>query len=104
MKNLSKALLLAGAAMTAVLPIVAGIVNASAAQNTQSEPITRPADTPKWEAVSIKRCAPVGRGGGRGPAPEGRLTFSPGRLTLTCATVRSEERRVGKECRSRERS
>jgi uncharacterized protein (TIGR03435 family) len=43
-------------------------------------------DVPKWEAASIKPCAPTGTGG-RGAGPGGRLTFSPGRLTMTCTTV-----------------
>src|SRR5215475_4376056 len=90
MKDVRKVVLLAGVTMTAVIPIIVGIVNASPKQTSQSQATRQPADTPKWEAVSIKPCAPAGtggRGGGRGPAPGGRLTFSPGRLNLTCTTV-----------------
>src|SRR5215475_10305 len=77
-----KTLLCVGAAMS---------VNAVALQATAQQGITKPGDTPKWEAVSIKPCGraasagPRGRGAGPGTA---RIPIaSPGRLNLTCTTV-----------------
>ena len=55
-----------------------------------AQPITRPADTPKWEAVSVRQCrgdsSPgAARGGGNGGAPSpGAMGTSPGRLRVTC--------------------
>src|SRR5581483_5569747 len=43
-----------------------------------SQAMTRPADTPKWEAVSVKPCAPNSPSHG---------SVSPGRLTLECQNV-----------------
>ena len=58
---------------------------ASTAQNR-----TRPANTPKWEAVSIKPCGPSSlpegqRGDGPGGPP---FRFTPDRMTLRCMEVR----------------
>jgi uncharacterized protein (TIGR03435 family) len=39
--------------------------------------VTRPADTPKWEAVSIRPCAPAGAGGARGGGGGGGTGNSP---------------------------
>jgi len=50
MKAMNKVLSLAGAAMTVVIPIIVGILYACPAQ---SQVITRTADTPKWETVSM---------------------------------------------------
>ena len=81
-RTVCKTLLCVGAAMS---------VNAVALQATAQQGITRPGDTPKWEAVSIKPCGraasagPRGRGAGPGTA---RIPIaSPGRLNLTCTTV-----------------
>src|SRR5437667_1107064 len=50
--NIAKKVALTAAAMWALaIPIVVGMMHASSSQN-----ITRPADTPKWEAVSVKPC------------------------------------------------
>jgi uncharacterized protein (TIGR03435 family) len=77
-------LLLETFAVTAMIAIGGWNVQAQS-----SQAITRPVDTPKWEAVSIKSCAPgnVGRGsgGGRGAGPG--TNASPDRLTLPCLTV-----------------
>ena len=52
---------------------------------------TSPADTPKWDVVSIKPCrqaAGAGAGGrGAGPGVARIPTASPDRLNLTCRTV-----------------
>jgi uncharacterized protein (TIGR03435 family) len=78
MRDLSKVLLLTGTMMTAVIPIIVGIVNASPAQTAQSQGITRFADTPKWQAVSIKPCT---------TGSHSHASFSPGRLTLECQNL-----------------
>jgi uncharacterized protein (TIGR03435 family) len=64
---------------------VASTITASpiAAQSEQN--ITRPADTPKWEAVSIKRCGANVEGGRRSE----RGPSSPDRLRLDCQTAKS---------------
>jgi uncharacterized protein (TIGR03435 family) len=58
----------------------------------------RPADVPRWEAVSVRPCAPAGGlGEGRGGGPRsggpggggGPVRFSADRMTLNCLTVRS---------------
>jgi uncharacterized protein (TIGR03435 family) len=64
-----KALLFVSAAMS---------VNAVALQAPLQRAITNPADTPKWEAASIKPCA-------SGSPSHG--SFSPGRLTLECQNL-----------------
>jgi uncharacterized protein (TIGR03435 family) len=91
MKDVSKVLLLVGAAITAVIPIIVGIVIAAPAQNPSLQAITRPTDIPKWEAVSIKPCGigslPEGqRGQGPGGPP---FRFTPDRMTLRCMDVRT---------------
>ena len=58
---------------------------------TSAQTVTAQADTPKWEAVSIKPCKPAeagrgGRGGG-GRGGGGIPVSAPGRLDLRCSTV-----------------
>src|SRR5262245_29474893 len=85
-RTVCKTLLFVGAAMS---------VNAVALQAPGQQGITKPGDTPKWEAVSIKPCVSGETGArGTGPgnarisvSPPGRLTLSPGRLSSTCITV-----------------
>jgi uncharacterized protein (TIGR03435 family) len=74
---MSRVVWLGAVAMTAVIPVAVGIVSASP-KTAQSQAITRPADMPKWEAVSIKPCSSNIRSG----AP----ALSPGRMT-DCETV-----------------
>jgi len=64
-----KALLFVGAAMS---------VSAIARKAPVQQAISNPANTPKWEAVSIKPCA-------SGSPSHGN--FSPGRLTLECQNL-----------------
>jgi len=79
-------LLSAGLAAFAI-PVVVGMFNASPAQNH-----TRPANTPAWEVVSIKPCAPsnVGDGpgqrGGNGDGPP--IRFSADRMTMRCQSTK----------------
>lgn len=51
--------------------------------------IGRPADTPKWEVVSIRPCAVAVQAGNRGGGPRGSNSpsLSPGRMTLNCQTM-----------------
>ena len=44
-------------------------------------------DMPKFEVVSVKPSTTCEDGGGRGGGGMGRLNWSPGRLSLECATV-----------------
>jgi uncharacterized protein (TIGR03435 family) len=78
--RVSRMLLLAMAAVFPfAVPIGVGMMNAS----PSSQNILRPADTPKWEAVSIKPCMDQNNGGrGRGGGP------SPGRLNMPCFPVK----------------
>src|SRR5262245_52687518 len=86
-RTVCKTLLFVGAAMS---------VNAVALQAPAQQGITKPGDTPKWEAVSIKPCdgaASAGAGargaglGTAGPRTARIPIVSPGRLNLTCSTV-----------------
>jgi uncharacterized protein (TIGR03435 family) len=89
-QGFSRMLLLA---VAVVIPIVVGIVNASPHQPPSVQNSPRSLDTPKWEAVSIKRC--ILNGGslveGRGGTPVGRgggpPRSSPGRVDFPCSTV-----------------
>jgi bla regulator protein blaR1 len=73
------ALTAAGVAAMAA-PVVAGMMTAQ----THS----RPADTPKWEAVSVKPCGPAAVGPGqRGQGGGPPLSFSADRMTLRCMNV-----------------
>jgi uncharacterized protein (TIGR03435 family) len=66
--------------------VVLFAVSAIPAVIIPAQSVVRPADTPKWEAVSIKPCKPNeggrGRGGGGGVPIAG-----PGRLDLKCSTA-----------------
>ena len=79
------ALTAAGIAALA-MPVIAGMM-------TTSQTHARPADTPKWEAVSVKPCGPSSvspgqrGGGGQGDGPP--LRFSADRMTLRCVNVRN---------------
>lgn len=78
-----KKLTLAAAGLGALaMPVLAGVVT-STIQNH-----TRPADTPKWEAVSIRPCGPSPLlEGQRGSGPPFR--FTPDRMSLRCMNVKS---------------
>jgi bla regulator protein blaR1 len=82
-----KTLLAISAAWAVAVPLIVGVLHAGAFQIP-----ARPADTPKWEVVSVKPCPAFnsgtrgaggggGRGGGGGGGPA--LT-SPGNLNLNC--------------------
>jgi uncharacterized protein (TIGR03435 family) len=78
-------LALTGAGIAALAaPVIAGMM-------TASQTHARPADTPKWEAVSVKPCGPgsvsPGQRGGQGDGSP--LRFSADRMTLRCVNVRS---------------
>src|SRR6185369_87313 len=80
--NGSRKLILAAATIAALAShSLAGFLKAS--QNR-----TRPATTPKWEAVSIKRCS-RDAGGERGDDPSPPFRFSADRMTLRCLTLRT---------------
>jgi uncharacterized protein (TIGR03435 family) len=88
-----KLVLLAAGIVTLATPIVMGIVYASPIRPAAAQNVVRPADTPKWEVVSIKPCAPrtVSSGGGpRGGGPDSGppFSFSADRMTLKCQWVR----------------
>jgi uncharacterized protein (TIGR03435 family) len=79
--NITRKVVLAAAGMWALaVPIVVGMVHGAPFQTTVS-PITRSADTPKWEAVSIKACDP---GTSERPGARGGVGSSPGRLNVQC--------------------
>jgi uncharacterized protein (TIGR03435 family) len=70
--------------------MVTGMMTISAvpAQGVQNP--ARAANTPKWEAVSIKRCGLDSvTEGQRGEAAGPPFTFSPDRMTLRCVNVKS---------------
>lgn len=78
-QNLSRTITLAAAAFFAL------------AASGMAQTRTRPANTPKWEAVSIKPCGPNSlpegqRGEG---APAASFHFTPDRMTLHCMSVRT---------------
>ena len=75
--------LAAGAIAALAMPVFAGMLNVSPARSHASQNQTRPADTPKWDVVSIRPCEPRPSGQRGGGIP----TLSPGRVTLTCSTV-----------------
>jgi uncharacterized protein (TIGR03435 family) len=59
----------------------------------QTQETLRPADIPKWEAVSIRPCAGGGEpgargGGGGGQAVGGGVRIEPGLLRVTCMRLR----------------
>jgi uncharacterized protein (TIGR03435 family) len=83
MKRLGKIVLVATGIAAFVIPIMVGMTNAS-------ETAIRPADIPKWEAVSIRPCPPDTP---RDFAPDTRnpltpFIFSADRMTLNCRPVR----------------
>ena len=79
-----KATLLTGVVWALAIPIVFGMMNASPSSSWQNS--TRPANTPKFEVVSIKPCRPADRGGG-GNRVENGGRMSPGTLNLPCGPL-----------------
>jgi uncharacterized protein (TIGR03435 family) len=96
MKRWRKPVLVTAGIAAFAIPIVVGMTNASQIQPGPPQNLSRPADIPKWEAVSIRPCppdtppdfVPSRRGGGPARDPLIPFVFSADRMTLNCRPVR----------------